>query len=155
MNKKSIITAMLVGIIASFVFILVQPLFGMTSLTSRHAAAYVALGGYGATSAMILSWVVHISVSVAYTLLSFIVITLNRSWLVNLLQVIIFGWITTLTATPANELVVRWITTEKFPALSSLAALNMEVGPKLWLHLIFFGFIVMGLFLTSVKTNNK
>ena len=152
MNKKTIITTFVVGIIASIVFILIQPVFGMSSLTSRHAAAYVNFGGYSEIGALLLSWFVHISVSIAYTILSILIFSLNSTWSVNTIQILVLGWITTLIATPANEFVVKLVTTEKFPALSSLSAVNTDVGPKLWLHIIFFAFIVAGLWVSRLKS---
>tara|TARA_R110001583_G_scaffold6618_2_gene33534 strand:+ start:6938 stop:7414 length:477 start_codon:yes stop_codon:yes gene_type:complete len=157
MNKKSLITAAFVGLVASIIFIIVQPIFGMATLTSRHALAYVTYGAYSETSALILSWFVHISVSVCYALLSMIIFNINRSLLVCTLQVVILGWITTLIATPANEFVVKLVTTSSFPALSSLSAINTQVGPKLWLHIVFFVFVMVGIWLASMKdvNNNK
>jgi hypothetical protein len=35
-----LLTAVSIGLIASIAFILIQPLFGMVTLTSRHASAY-------------------------------------------------------------------------------------------------------------------
>lgn len=157
MNKNSVITAIFVGLVASIIFIIVQPLFGMATLTSRHALAYVSLGGYSETSALILSWFVHVGVSICYALLSMIIFNLNRSVVVCVLQVLIFGWITTLIATPANEFVVKLVTTLSFPALSSLSAVNTDIGPKLWLHIVFFVFVVVGIWLANMKSikNNK
>lgn len=152
MNKNSVITGVFVGLVASIVFIIVQPLFGMSTLTSRHALAYVSLGGYSETSAMILSWFVHVGVSICYALLSMLIFNLNRSLLVCVLQVLILGWITTLIATPANEFVVKLVTTLSFPNLSSLSAVNTDVGPKLWLHIAFFAFVMVGIWLANMKS---
>lgn len=155
MNKRTLITAVIVGIIASIAFILVQPLFGMATLTSRHAGAYIKLGEYGATSALIISWFVHISVSVFYAVISAVIFNINRSALVSIGQVLVLGWITTLTATPANEWVVKFVTSLQLPAFSSLSALNTSVGPKLWLHIMFFAFVVGGLWFANRKPSLK
>jgi len=152
MNKNTMLTAAFIGLISSIIFILVQPIFGMSTLTSRHAAAYISLGGYTEISALLLSWFVHISVSIAYAILSSIIFSINSTALVNTIQILVFGWITTLIATPANEFVVKLVTMKKFPDLSALAPLNFEVGPKLWLHLVFFVFIIIGLCLTQKIT---
>ena len=152
MNKNTIITAFIVGLVASIAFILIQPIFGMSTLTSRHAAAYINFGGYSPTPALLLSWFVHISVSITYAILSTLIFSFNSSVLVSSIQIIVLGWITTLIATPANEFVVKLVTTEKFPALSSLSAINTDVGPKLWLHILFFGFIVSGLWVAKFKS---
>lgn len=154
-NQKVILTALIVGLIASVTFIFIQPLFGMLTLTSRHAAAYVKLGEYDASTALLLSWFVHMSVSVFYALLSTIIFNVNRTWLVNITQVFALGWITTLTATPANEFVVKLITSLQFPDLSTLSALNTEIGPKLWLHIMFFGVIIAGVWLLNKNEISK
>ena len=153
MSKNTLVTALIVGLLASIAFILIQPAFGMSTLTSRHAAAYVNLGGYSEMSALLLSWFVHISVSIGYAILAAIIFSLNSSLLVSTIQVAVLGWITTLTATPANEFVVKLVTTKQFPALSSLSAVNTDVGPKLWLHILFFALIVGGLGIAKFKNS--
>ena len=155
MNKKMFLTALAVGLVSSIAFILIQPLFGLSTLTSRHAAAYVLHGDYSENNALILSWVVHISVSVAYAMLSTFIFTLNRSLPVSIGQVVLLGWFTTLIATPANQLVVKVATTMQFPALSSLAPLNTAIGPKLWLHIVFFVFVLIGLWAATLMNKEK
>lgn len=147
--------AISIGLIASVAFILIQPLFGMATLTSRHASAYLSNVAYSETSALLVSWLVHVSVSVLYVLLSTVIFNFNHSLLVSVGQVIVLGWLTTIIATPANEFVVKLITTERFPSLSSLSELNTEVGPKLWLHILFFAFVLGGLWLTRIKRLSK
>lgn len=154
-NQKVILTALIVGLFASVAFIFIQPLFGMLTLTSRHAAAYVKLGEYDASTALLLSWFVHMSVSVFYALLSTIIFNINRTWLVNITQVFALGWITTLTATPANEFVVKLITSLQFPDLGTLSAVNTEIGPKLWLHIMFFGVVIAGVWLLNKNEISK
>lgn len=155
MKTNTLITAFVVGLIAGIAFILVQPLFGMATLTSRHAAAYVNYGAYSETAALILSWFVHIGVSIFYALLSTLIFNFNHSLLVSVGQTISLGWLSTLIATPANEWVVKLVTTAQFPAFNSLAALNTQIGPKLWLHLLFFAFVLGGLYLTRIKKLSK
>lgn len=151
MNKNIFIKAIFIGLIASIAFILIQPFFGLTTLTSRHAAAYVSLGGYHETIALILSWVVHISVSIAYAILSTLIFSINSTMLVSSIQVLVLGWITTLIATPANEWVVKLVTTQKFPDISSLAPINTDIGPKFWLHVMYFVFVIIGLYVVRTK----
>lgn len=153
MNKTIFIKAILIGLIASIAFILIQPFFGLTTLTSRHAAAYVSLGGYNETVALILSWVVHVSVSIAYAILSTLIFSINSSLIISSIQVLVLGWITTLIATPANEWVVKLVTTQKLPDISALAPVNTDIGPKFWLHVMFFVFVMIGLYVVKVKNN--
>jgi len=151
MNKSILFTAVAVGFTASIAFILIQPLFGMSTLTSRHALAYVTQGGYTQESAMIIAWCVHISVSIGYALLSSIIMTISQRYWVSLGQIIVLGWLTTLIATPANEWVVKWVNSGKFTALSDLAHVNTHLDAKFWLHIVFFVFIVLQLTLYTRK----
>ncbi|WP_211361242.1 hypothetical protein [Colwellia hornerae] len=155
MNTKNFTTIFLIGIFSSIAFIVIQPLFGMLTLTSRHASAYVNLGNYNETTAMALSWFVHISVSVFYTFIASIIYNFNASYLVSVTQVTFLGWLTTLTATPANEWLVKLITTGQFTSITSLSELNTEIGPKLWLHILFFAFVLIGLGLARLITSPK
>jgi hypothetical protein len=158
MNINNLITTFIIGIIASIAFILIQPLFGMLTLTSRHASAYVEIGNYNTIIAITLSWVVHISVSVFYTFISLSIYNLNHSILVSFSQIIVLGWVTTLVATPANEWVVKLITTGQFTTISSLSDLNTQFGPKLWLHFLFFILVIVGISITrytSFGTKSK
>lgn len=152
MNKNIFIKAIFIGIVASIVFILIQPFFGLSTLTSRHAAAYVNLGGYNETVALILSWFVHVSVSTAYAILSAFIFSINSTIAVSTIQVFVLGWVTTLIATPANEWVVKLVTTQTFPDISSLASINTELGAKFWLHVMFFVLVIVGLYLGKVKS---
>jgi len=150
MNKNTMIKAFFVGLVASIAFIIAQPFFGMSTLTSRHAAAYM-MGGYDSTVAMVISWIVHISVSVIYAFISAIIFNINRSILASVGQVVVLGWITTMTATPANEWVVKLVNTQSIPGFSHLSAINTDIGPKFWLHILFFAFVVGGLWLIRIK----
>jgi hypothetical protein len=158
MSINTLITTFIIGILASISFILIQPLFGMLTLTSRHAAAYIEIGNYNAIVAMTLSWLIHISVSVFYTFISLSIYNFNNLISVSFVQIIVLGWITTLIATPANEWVVKFITTGQLTTISSLSDLNTQVGPKLWLHVLFFGLVIVGISFTrfiSFGNNRK
>ncbi len=155
MHSKSLTTIFLIGLFASIAFIVIQPFFGMLTLTSRHASAYVNLGNYNETAAVALSWFVHISVSVFYTFISSVIYNFNSSYLINLLQIVFLGWITTLIAAPANEWVVKLITTEQFAGINSLSGLNTEIGPKFWLHILFFALVVSGIALIRLFSLSK
>jgi hypothetical protein len=155
MNTKDFTNIFLIGIFSSIAFIVIQPLFGMLTLTSRHASAYINVGNYNETTAIVLSWLVHSSVSVFYTFITSIIYNFNASYLVSVAQVIILGWLTTLSATPANEWVVKLITTGQFTSITSLSELNTEIGPKLWLHILFFAFVLTGLGLTRLISSPK
>ena len=159
MNKNTLITALIIGLMASIAFILVQPLFGMATLTSRHADAYINHGAYSASVALLLSWFVHISISIIYALVSIVIFNYNYSVLVSFVQVMVLGWITTLIATPANQWVIKLITTGEFASVVSLSGLNTQIGPKFWLHIMFFVFVIVGLYITrrisAMKNKDK
>ena len=129
MNKNIFIKSILIGLIASIAFILIQPLFGLATLTSRHAAAYINLGGYNETIALILSWFVHVSVSIAYAILSTFIFSMNSTIAVSTIQVLVLGWITTLIATPANEWVVKLVTTHVNPPRGHVDPPKRHVDP--------------------------
>lgn len=150
---KTLLESLLIGTFAAIVFIIVQPMFGMLTLTSRHSTAYTEIGNYAPGIALILSWLVHIGVSVFYTFVSLTIYKLNNSTFANVLQIAFLGWVTTLLATPANEWVVRFITSGKFAELSSLSGLNTEIGPKLWLHVFFFLLLVISFWVIQTKSS--
>jgi len=150
MNKSTVTKAIIIGLIASIAFILAQPLFGMSTLTSRHAAAYMT-GGYNESVAIVLSWIVHISVSIFYAFVSIVIFNANNTVLASIGQVVVLGWITTMTATPANEWVVKLVNSQSIPSFSQLSAINTDIGPKFWLHVVFFAFIVALLWLSKIK----
>jgi len=150
MNKSTVTKAIIIGLIASIAFILAQPLFGMSTLTSRHAAAYMT-GGYNESVAIVLSWIVHISVSIFYAFISIVIFNANNTVLASIGQVVVLGWITTMTATPANEWVVKLVNSQSIPSFTQLSAINTDIGPKFWLHVVFFAFIVTLLWLSKIK----
>tara|TARA_B100001063_G_C16646112_1_gene493437 strand:- start:222 stop:692 length:471 start_codon:yes stop_codon:yes gene_type:complete len=145
MDLKKLNTAVLIGLLASIVFILLQPLFGMSTLTSRHASAYIESGNYSEIMAAVLAWAVHISVSVFYAVLASVIYNINASYIVSFVQIVVLGWLTTLIATPANEWVIKLVTTGQYTAISALSNVNTDVGPKLWLHIMFFVLVILGL----------
>jgi len=122
----------------------------MSTLTSRHAAAYMT-GGYNESVAIVLSWIVHISVSIFYAFVSIVIFNANNTVLASIGQVVVLGWITTMTATPANEWVVKLVNSQSIPSFSQLSAINTDIGPKFWLHVVFFAFIVALLWLSKIK----
>ncbi|MEP2650823.1 MAG: hypothetical protein ABJH06_02425 [Paraglaciecola sp.] len=155
MTFKSLIRTFLISLCASIAFILIQPLFEMTTLTSKHSAAYVNLGGYNEVAAVLLSWIVHVSVSFVYGGMSTLIYHYNQSMLMTISQVIILGWLTTLIATPANEWVIKFITTRHFTSISLLPPPHSEWDAKLWSHILFFILVVSGLWLAKVTTQLK
>lgn len=153
MTKNTFITAIIVGVLASIAFIIIQPLFGMATLTSRHASAYVKFGEYQEGIAIVLAWCVHVGVSIAYAWISLVIYSVNRTRIITIAQVLILGWVTTLIATPANEWVVKLVTTGQMVGVDALSPLNTSIGPKLWLHFMFFGLVIIGALVAQGMSN--
>ncbi len=145
-----------IGVSAAVLFILVQPLFGMETITSRHSQAYISQGGYSDIAAITLSWGLHTLVSIVYATASIAIYTLNSSKWVSLGQVLLLGWVSTLIATPANVIAIKVITLGYFPDFSTVPPLNGDVGPKLWLHIVFFVLVLaMAYALDYIKRDTR
>lgn len=145
--KKTLMIGAIIGFIVGVLFIFVQPLFGMSPLTDRHAAAYVKLGDIIPSMAIVIAWSVHLLVSTAYGIATAIALLISRNPTIFALFIVVLGWFTTVIAGPANQLIVRVVTSKSFPSMENLPALNFNLDAKLALHLIFFLFI--GLFLLA------
>jgi len=161
--KNTLLISTLSGFIVGVLFIYVQPLFGMTPLTDRHAAAYTKLSNIGPSMALVIAWAAHLLVSVCYGIATGLALyisnkisnTTSKKLLTFGLQIFALGWFTTVIAGPANQLIVRLVTSNGFPSLDGLPPLNFNFDAKLVLHLIFF--LVIGLFLLGYSriTNVK
>lgn len=155
--KKTILIGAISGFIVGVLFIYVQPLFGMSPLTDRHAAAYTKLSDISPSMAISIAWAAHLLVSIAYGIATGIALLISkmasRSLLTYILQIVALGWFTTVIAGPANQLIVRLVTSKSFPSMDNLPPLNFNFDAKLALHLIFFLFI--GLFLLGYSRINK
>ncbi len=147
--------AVIIGILASILFIVIQPMFGIDTITGRHTQAYVSQGNYTVATATIIAWAVHVIVSVFYALASVIIFRINSSFIVSSVQIMVLGWVSTLLATPANVFVITAITTQSLPDLSSIPPLNMALGAKFWLHIIFFVLVVVTLHLVDSRERRK
>lgn len=134
----------LIGLVVGVLFILVQPWFGMDTLTSRHAAAYQQLGGWSATPALFIAWLAHLAVSVAYGWMGGVVVMAVSRWSVIALWTVVFSWVTTVIAPPANALIVQLVSFQQLTA-SKLPPLNFSFDEKLALHFVVFGAITAAL----------
>jgi len=159
--KNTLLIGTLTGFIVGVLFIYVQPLFGMSPLTDRHAAAYTKLSDIGPSMAIVIAWAAHLLVSIGYGIATGLALYLSnmisnissKKSLAFGLQIIALGWFTTVIAGPANQLIVRFVTSGGFPSLSGLPPLNFNADAKLVLHLIFF--LVIGLFILGYSRFNK
>lgn len=145
--SEFLIGSFVIGTIAAVVFIYIQPLLGMTPITERHAHAYIEQGGYGVAVSYVLAWGIHTFVSILYTAAALAVFYMNNTYLVSLVQIAFWGWTSTLIATPANILVIKSLVEKTNIGLSQLPPLNFELGPKLYLHLLFFVLVILGAYL--------
>ncbi len=139
-STRLLLLAGLLGLVVGVLFILVQPLFGMDPLTSRHAAAYQKLGGWSAAPAWAIAWFAHLAVSVAYGLMSGLLVITATRWPWMVLGTLAFGWVTTVIAPPANAIIVQWVSVQRLD-LGNLPALNLALDEKFVLHLAFFAVI--------------
>jgi len=137
--------ASILGAVVGVLFIIVQPWFGMATLTSRHAAAYQELGNWAAAPAVIIAWIAHLAVSVFYGFISGLVILKYRSLGIIALFTLAFSWITTLIAPPANALIVQLVSFQQIRP-EALPGLNFLLDAKFFLHLWFFVAIVAVLY---------
>ena len=151
--KKTLLAGAITGLIVGVLFIYVQPWFGMTELTVRHATAYTKLSGISPFMAIVIAWIAHLIVSAAYGIVSAIALLISRNLLVFGAQLVALGWFTTVIAGPANQMIVRVVTSEGFPSLANLPPLNFNLDAKLALHLVFF--FAIGLMLLSSRISEN
>tara|TARA_R110002049_G_scaffold54526_4_gene151718 strand:+ start:147 stop:620 length:474 start_codon:yes stop_codon:yes gene_type:complete len=145
---RLLIVAAAVGFFVGVVFIFVQPLFGMSPLTQRHAEAYMNLGSMSAGTAFTVAWAVHLFISVCYGLAVGIALLLSRNAIPFIIQLVVFAWVTTVIAPPANALLVRLIGSKSLPSPEQLPPLNFQLDAKLLLHILFFAAIAAALWVT-------
>jgi hypothetical protein len=136
-NMQHLFMAGLLGVVMGVVFIVIQPFFGMDTLTSRHAASYQKLGNWDSIAAIAIAWAAHMAVSVFYGLLSGIVILKTARLELIVLCTLAFSWLTTVIAPPANAAIVQLVSFQKLH-FSQLPALNFSLDVKFVLHLVFF-----------------
>ncbi len=150
-EAETLLMACFFGAVMGFVFIGIQPLFGMDTLTSRHAAAYQQLGGWGSAAAISIAWAAHIAVSVCYGLLCGLVVLRTARLDVVLFATIVLAWLTTIVAPPANVIIVQFVSSRDIQ-LSQLPDFNFSLDVKFVLHLVFFAVISVALFRYMKKT---
>ncbi|WP_423928248.1 hypothetical protein [Dokdonella sp.] len=121
-------------------FIIIQPVFGMETLTSRHAQMYQQLGHWSSGAAVAIAWIAHMSVSVIYGFLSGIVVLRSTRLPIVALFTLVFSWLTTLLAPPANAIIVQLVSFQEINA-GGLPGMNFSLDAKFMLHLMFFAAI--------------
>lgn len=142
--------ACIFGVVMGVVFIIIQPFFGMDTLTSRHAASYQKLGNWSSIAAITIAWAAHLAVSVFYGLLSgFVVLSTSRLGFIALFT-LAFSWLTTVIAPPANAIIVQLVSFRHIQ-ISQLPALNFSLDVKFVLHLLFFAAIIAALYVYKKK----
>lgn len=138
-RMRLLVMAAMLGVVSGVVFILIQPMFGMETLTSRHASSYQTLGGWGPV-AIIIAWTAHLAVSVFYGLLCGVLLLSTMRLTRITLFTLIFSWMTTVIAPPANAMIVQLVSFQHLQ-LEKLPGLNVSLDVKFWLHLLFFAAI--------------
>ena len=145
-----LLMACILGAVMGVIFIIIQPFFGMDTLTSRHAAAYQQLGNWSSMAAITIAWTAHLAVSVFYGFLSGIVILNATKLQVVALFTLAFAWLTTLIAPPANAMIVQFVSFQQIQ-VSQLPDLNFSLDVKFVLHLVFFAAMTIPLYLYHKK----
>lgn len=142
--------ACLLGAVMGVVFIVIQPLFGMDTLTSRHAASYQKLGNWSSLAAITIAWTAHLAVSVFYGFLSGIAVLSTSQLKIVALFTLAFSWLTTVIAPPANAIIVQLVSFQQIQ-INQLPALNFSLDVKFVLHLVFFAAISAPLYVYKKK----
>ncbi|UTW12143.1 hypothetical protein [Marinobacterium rhizophilum] len=150
-DMQLLFMAGILGAVMGIVFIVIQPFFGMDTLTSRHAAAYQKLGNWNGTAAIAIAWVAHLAVSVFYGLLSGIVILKTMRLELVALFTLAFSWLTTVIAPPANAAIVQLVSFQNIQ-FSQLPSVNFSLDVKFVLHLVFFAAISATLYVYGKKS---
>jgi ABC-type branched-subunit amino acid transport system permease subunit len=91
---------------------------------------------------MLIAWVAHLAVSVAYGLMCGLVLMATMRWPFVALWTLAFTWITTVIAPPANAIIVQLVSFQQVDS-SKLPALNFSFDEKLALHLVVFAAIMV------------
>lgn len=148
---KLLFIAAIIGFVVGIAFIFIQPLFGMSPLTQRHAAGYMNSGSMSASTAIIIAWCVHLFISVCYGLGTGIALLISRKAIPFVVQIVFLGWFTTVIAPPANGLIVKLVGNKSFPSFEQLPPFNFQLDAKLVLHLLFFAAIAIVLRVVASK----
>ncbi len=151
-SASFLLGAGLLGLVVGVLFIVVQPWFGMDTLTSRHAAAYQQLGGWSATPAMFMAWFAHLAVSVVYGVMGGLVVMAVSRWPGVAIWTLVFTWTTTVIAPPANAIIVQLVSFQQLKS-SQLPALNFNFDEKLALHLVVFVAITAPLYFLKKRNH--
>ena len=96
--------------------------------------------------ALWVAWLAHLAVSVAYGLMGGVVVLTVARWPWVALWTLVFTWVTTVIAPPANAIIVQMVSFQQLSA-SKLPALNFSFDEKFLLHLAVFVAIVAPLYL--------
>lgn len=152
MKKSSIqlvTTGAVLGLIIGVLFIFVQPLFGMSPLTQRHAEGYMKLSEMSHGTAITSAWLMHLFISACYGIACSVALILSKKIVPYSVQIVFLSWITTVIAPPANALIVKLIGTQSLSSFTNLPAMNFSIDAKLILHLIFFAVIALTLWVSQ------
>ena len=153
-HTQLLLMAALFGVVMGIIFIVVQPWFGMDTLTSRHAAAYQQLGDWSSGPAITIAWAAHLVVSIFYGVLSGIVILkTSKVWIITLFT-LAFSWLTTVVAPPANTMIVQLVSFQQLQ-IDQLPSVNFSLDVKFVLHLVFFAAITIALYFYKQLSTQK
>ena len=143
---KLLFISCLLGAVMGVIFIIIQPLFGLDTLTSRHAAAYQKLGSWNNIAAISIAWAAHMAVSVFYGLLCGLIFLKTSRLAIITFFTLAFTWLTTIIAPPANTIIVQLVSFQHIK-IDQLPSLNFSFDVKFVLHLVFFAAISVALYI--------
>lgn len=150
-NMRLLLTGSILGLIVGVLFIYIQPLFGMSPLTQRHAEGYMNLNEMSHNMAIFIAWCVHLFISVCYGIACSMAFLMSKSNVSYAAKIIFLSWITTVIAPPANAFLVKFIGTQSLSSFAGLPALNFGIDAKFMLHLLFFSVIAASIYLFRRK----
>lgn len=131
------------GLLVGVIFIYIQPLFGMSPLTQRHAEGYMNLSDMSYDTAITYAWIMHLFISMCYGIACSLALFISNKLLAYTAQIVLLSWVTTVIAPPANALIVKLIGTQSLSSFANLPTMNFSIDAKFVLHLLFFSAIAV------------
>lgn len=135
---KLLKVGVLAGIVVGVLFIYVQPFYGMTPVTDRHAALYSELTNFGYATAITVAWVTHLCVAILHGIAIVFMLILSGGAMSYFTTLVGMAWFASLIAAPVNAVIVSLVSTGSLPLLLKLPPLNIQLDEKFALHLTLF-----------------
>ncbi len=140
--RERLALVVVAGVAGSVLFWLVQVSTGGPTITAFMGEQVAAGGGYPATLAPALGWLIHVAVGLSYASLFAVVVAPLRSLPrarragLSLVIGIALGSLTTAIAPAAISVTIALLGTWRWPA--EIFPLNWDIGLPFWNHQVFF-----------------